>query len=75
VVDRINAVCLRFVQAWIADPLQFSGISLNAQIQGACIVIVLGWVGSAADAAARHAWAQVTLNVLIVMMNLKPYLA
>ena len=43
-MKRLDAAITKFVQNWIADPLQFSGIVLEWQVLAASVIIVVGFI-------------------------------
>lgn len=60
----------RFVQKWIADPLQFSGVSLSFQIRASSGLVVASWLGLAVLYAQHKEWPNLAVTGLAVFVTL-----
>jgi hypothetical protein len=65
-IDRIDSRILSFVQKWIADPLQFSGVTLERQVWMACVVAAAGWLCAACFDAADRKWWLLGMDGLVI---------
>ena len=65
-MKRLDAAITRFVQNWIADPLQWSGVKLERQVQLSVILSFLGWIGVAYFDVALRNWWGVGFDGLVV---------
>lgn len=65
-IDAIESRIQAFVQNWIADPSQWSGISLDWQLRGAYILMALGVLGWSVVDALHKRWGGMAVDGLLV---------
>lgn len=69
-IEKIDGVLLRFIQNWICDPMQFSGICIDNQLRGACAIAVIGWVWWSYFDLMEKRWVSVGIDGLIIPITL-----
>lgn len=69
-IERIESRIQKFVQDWIADPLQWSGFALEWQIRTACWICAIGWIWEAYNDAMKKSWGGLAMDGLIIPMAL-----
>jgi hypothetical protein len=70
-LDRLESPIQSFVQDYIADPLQWSGVSLGQQIRGCCGMICIGWIGLLVANVALKEWTWMVVNVIVLAERLR----
>lgn len=69
-LSAIDSRIQSFVQDWIADPLQWSGICLDWQVRGACIGALVGWLAGAFLDSMERDWVGLVLKSPMVAYTL-----